>query len=427
LKIGNNRWAGVVAVLIAGLLSPMPMFFTNWGRYTQLAGLVILPGLIFLLLLFSEENNRRKKNIALLSIILAGVALTHYRILLFGLAFLVVYLLFQDHTSEYKTKLIILLWSGLFTLMIFLPWLVNIGSGKMVLQLSNKLQTSAGNLTQAIIQYNAIGNISDYFPAILWIITIFAVGFFLWWQNHTSTKIIAWSLIVFLISNPYLLKLPGTGVTNNFAMMISAYLPNSILLGGFICYLTLVSFARDSQKINKIATVIGLLTIISIGGCGAFQQNKEIQPQTLSLVARPDVRAARWIRTHVPENAHFLVNSFLAFNNTTAVGSDAGWWLPIIADRKTNLPAINYIYEENPDPQYWQKIRSFTSEVNNNLPALDKIIGLLKNEKISYVYIGQQQGQINFAGPTLDPKLLLASNHFKLVYHQDRVWIFSIQ
>ncbi|MGW8145010.1 MAG: hypothetical protein ACWGN2_11485, partial [Anaerolineales bacterium] len=34
LSIGKSRWAGIIAVLIAGLISPMPMFYTNWGRYT---------------------------------------------------------------------------------------------------------------------------------------------------------------------------------------------------------------------------------------------------------------------------------------------------------------------------------------------------------------------------------------------------------
>ena len=34
---GGNRWAGVGAVLTAGLLSPMPAYYVNWGRYAQLA------------------------------------------------------------------------------------------------------------------------------------------------------------------------------------------------------------------------------------------------------------------------------------------------------------------------------------------------------------------------------------------------------
>ncbi|MBE9470936.1 MAG: hypothetical protein IMY75_02325, partial [Chloroflexi bacterium] len=33
-RVSGNRWAGVGATLVAGLLSPMPMFYVNWGRYT---------------------------------------------------------------------------------------------------------------------------------------------------------------------------------------------------------------------------------------------------------------------------------------------------------------------------------------------------------------------------------------------------------
>jgi hypothetical protein len=46
-KITNNKWAGVIAMLIGGLLSPMPMFYVNWGRYTQLAGQAVLPAVIW--------------------------------------------------------------------------------------------------------------------------------------------------------------------------------------------------------------------------------------------------------------------------------------------------------------------------------------------------------------------------------------------
>src|SRR4030043_566280 len=46
----GNRWAGVVSVIAAGLLSPMPSYYINWGRYAQLAGQVILPILLWLVL-----------------------------------------------------------------------------------------------------------------------------------------------------------------------------------------------------------------------------------------------------------------------------------------------------------------------------------------------------------------------------------------
>jgi len=53
--IAKNRWAGVISIFIAGLLSPMPMYFVNWGRYTQLAGLTILPVLTLFLWIFLDE------------------------------------------------------------------------------------------------------------------------------------------------------------------------------------------------------------------------------------------------------------------------------------------------------------------------------------------------------------------------------------
>ena len=39
----NRKLAGIIAALITGLLTPMPAYYTSWGRYTQLAGLLILP------------------------------------------------------------------------------------------------------------------------------------------------------------------------------------------------------------------------------------------------------------------------------------------------------------------------------------------------------------------------------------------------
>ncbi|RME43034.1 MAG: hypothetical protein D6791_16435, partial [Chloroflexi bacterium] len=33
-RLGGSEWTGLIAVLIASLLSPMPAGYVNWGRYT---------------------------------------------------------------------------------------------------------------------------------------------------------------------------------------------------------------------------------------------------------------------------------------------------------------------------------------------------------------------------------------------------------
>jgi len=427
MKIAHNRWAGVTAVLIAGLLSPMPMFFTNWGRYTQLTGLVILPGLIFMFLAFSKQKNLSIKNIALLSFFLAGLALTHYRILLYGFAFLVVYLLIQDVFIELKNRFFTLLWSGLFALIIFLPWLINITNGKLVLQLFKSLHTPVNSLTPSALEYNTFSNLGNYFPTSLWVLTLLSVGFLLWKQNTTALKIILWCLFDVIISNPYLLKLPGTGLTNNFTMLISAYLPTSILLGGFIANLPLDFIRLKAKQTDKLLTFLVLIIITVLSFWGSLQRYRDIQPQTFTLVTRPDIRAAKWIKMHIPENGYFLVNSFLAFSNTTVVGSDAGWWIPVLANRNTTLPPINYVFEKNVYKEYPQDLKNFITIMNEHSWDLDQTIELIKAKNISYVYIGQQRGNVNFSGSILDPIKLMTSSFYKLVYHQDWVWIFKVQ
>ncbi len=93
VRLGGSRWAGVAAVLLAGLIAPMPSYYVNWGRYTQLAGQAILPAAIYLSWVAVADQRPAGTNAAgtmrrrigwpfliLPWVALAGVGLTHYRI-----------------------------------------------------------------------------------------------------------------------------------------------------------------------------------------------------------------------------------------------------------------------------------------------------------------------------------------------------------
>jgi hypothetical protein len=52
---------------------------------------------------------------------------------------------------------------------------------------------------------------------------------------------------------------------------------------------------------------------------------------------------------------------------------------------------------------------------------------MLRERGVTHVYIGQRQGRLNYDGPgILEPRQLLASPHFRPVYHEDRVWVFEV-
>ena len=75
----GNRWAGVVAVLIAGLLCSVPGFYSNWGRYAQLAGQTVLPVALWLTWDLLERKRFDWRGALLLGTCLAGMLLCYYR------------------------------------------------------------------------------------------------------------------------------------------------------------------------------------------------------------------------------------------------------------------------------------------------------------------------------------------------------------
>jgi hypothetical protein len=167
--------------------------------------------------------------------------------------------------------------------------------------------------------------------------------------------------------------------------------------------------------------------LICAGMWGAGQRRSDLSAIDYALVTRPDLRAADWIRTNTPEKAIFLVNSFFAFNGSAIVGSDGGWWLPLLSLRQTNLPPTNYVFEQSPRPDYRQWVNALTEQIISHGLANPDVIAMLKERGISYVYIGQRQGKVNNLGAALDPQLLLASPNYTPIYRQDRVWIFQLK
>jgi len=448
-RVGGNRWAGVGAVLVAGLLAPMPMYYVNWGRYTQLAGQVILPGAIYMawatleaarrtiespVLAGSNWSKLRRRipfnagRMALTWLILGGLALTHYRVLIFALLFFAAFFILRVRRDTWRALLARTFWIGAGAGLLFLPWFIHTFAGKIMLIFSTQLSTPVEAVSTWTQQYNAIGDLSSYLPAPLWLLLPVSIIWGLWRREKGVALISLWSLLVLLAANPQWLRLPGEGALSNFAVFIAAYIPVSVLAG----YL-LGQVVRDKLEVESVRKSLALIlfvtvSVIAVGIWGARQRLGDLQVMTHALVTRPDIRAAEWIQENTPQDARFLVNSFFAYDDTVIVGSDGGWWLPLLAQRQTTLPPLTYGSEGGPRPDYVQWINALTTEIQNKGIAHPDVLALLRERGVTHVYIGQRQGRVNYGGPyVLEPEQLLASPNFRLVYHQDRVWVFEVQ
>lgn len=439
LKASGNRWASISAVLLAGLLFPMPMYYVNWGRYTQLAGQVILPILIFALWMILEKEQIDWKIIILNSVLLAGLALTHYLVLtfagLFLLAFVILHLFREKERSGVLLRTSLIIFSG--SLLIFLPWIPNLLDGRLINNLFTQLLTPTGPTPSSVQEFNSLGDLSIYLPRIIWISLPLIIARCLWNRERYCALVSLWWFILILAANPQWLNLPGSGIISNFTVFISAYIPASILTGSLVGRLLnhpeiglekIAHYKPDEDW--PVSAFKWILYSIVILACflGARLRLQDLQRNEHSLVTQPDIKATNWIQKNTPKEARFLINSLFAFGNNVIVGSDAGWWLPLLANRQTTTPPINYGLEEDPWPGYAQEVNSLTSKIEDLGIDDPDVLKSLRKHNIKFIYIGQRHGSVNSGRfPLLDPKNLLASNNYVPIYHEDRVWIFRIQ
>lgn len=422
VRLGQSRWAGVAALLLAGLLAPMPMLYVQWGRYPQLAGQVILPTAVYLAWHFLEAPRRQWGLLPITSIAFAGMLLTHYRIAIFAVLFfpvlLVVYA--RQPWREWCARIgLLALTSGALTM----PWLLRVLGGQLPVVIGAIVAASAtrGAATPGADTLTVMGGPFFFLPAPMWYAMPLVLFWGLWRRARGVVLAAFWWLLILLAANPQVLGLPGAGTLTNFAFLIAAYIPAGLLIGAAAGWML-----RRWRKPALQATAA--LCLIALAWWGAVQRLHELDLTTTAMVTPADLRAIAWIRDHTPPDARFLVNGFFP-NAGAVVGSDAGWWLPLLARRATTLPPLLYIAEQGPWPDYRLWINELYATLHTLGPDHPATLALLRERGITHVYLGERQGSVGYEGndQIITPETLRNSPAFRLVYRQDQVWIFALE
>jgi hypothetical protein len=421
-RLGRSRWAGVAALLLAGLLAPMPMLYVHWGRYTQLAGQVMLPVAVYLAWRFLEASRRQWILLLITSITFAGMLLTHYRIAIFALCFFPALMLVCARGSwrEWAMRLgLLALLSGALAA----PWLLRVLGGQLLVVLGSIVAASAtrGGAAPGADSLNVMGGPLFFLPAPVWYALPVALLWALWRRNRGVITVALWWLLALLLVNPQALGLPGAGVLTNFAWLIAAYIPAGLIIGALAGAL----LRRISHPALLAALTLG---IAGLAWWGGEQRLQQIDLATTAMVEPADLRAFDWIRHSTPANARFLVNGFFP-NPGVVVGSDGGWWLPLLARRQATLPPILYIAEQGPRPDYRLWINDLYATIHHLGVTHPQTIARLREREVTHVYLGQRGGSVGYGGSEqiIAPESLLGNPAFRLVYHEDQVWIFALQ
>jgi hypothetical protein len=425
-QLTRKRWAGNFAALFVGLVSPMPFFYFNWGRYPQLSGLALLPIAIILTLNLLDQKKVDLKLGAATSLAIIGLALSHYVVSIFFLLFgglFSLYKFIEAHSDrqawhELALKLGLV---GVIGGILSAPWMWNLLKGRSLFIAAKTIERGASN--PAIQAHNVINSFTFFLNGYWYILALIGLGWAIWRREKWVILVGIWASSLLLLANPHYLYLPGTGLINNFSVFISLFLPISVLLGNLVADAII---KIQSWQPWTVGLVVVLLLVLGFRGLtfrlASFQPHHQ-------LVLEQDLQAMAWIEQNTPENAKFLVNEFLAYGGSTVVGADAGWWLPFLANRQTNLPPLIYIKETADEPDYFDEIKRFQQQTTMARLLTGQGWQALQAAGITHIYLGQQtEGPVWYTpAARLDAQQLEASPYYQLLYHQDNVAILEVK
>lgn len=424
-----SRQAAILGMLSVGLFSVFPSWFVNWGRFTQLsAQTILLPAALVTWEALSSITDRKqslsKKTI--IELILAGfinaaVCLLHFRVAVFMLALILIICVSEllnnrRDPAKIKVLLVRILLIGLITAVFILPTLIA-GLKSYIDQRVIKEATNQGASLLTDQWYYSSGdkatlkltlNSSPFLA--LGMIGIFA-GLLSKKNKKLSMITFVWILCLIGFSQLYRFNINVLAFTNITAVLLALYLP--IGIGSGILWNTLFE-KKDSGFIKQMRT-IAIVLLVFTGVITYYVRIKDFEPRR-AFMTDADKTAMEWIKANTNHDAVFGVNTnFL--NPTMPYGTDAGYWLPVYAERQTT--ALTLLASLSDDYQ-------FNLDRSKTIPEFYKTGDLapLCEYGIDYLYSGVKDplGSKDLA------KLsnLLENDNIQLIYEKDSVQVFKV-
>jgi len=414
----RQRSAALFAALVVGLFTPMPAYYVSWGRYTQLAGLLLVPAVLALMAKAWQSDLRRREGLALeilAGVVFGGLLLMHYRMAAFAVALAAAFAFSQfavERGAMWQwarrvagSALVI----GLVSAALTLAWLV-----RMVPNYIAPLVAAPSNG-----QAKAFADFSWRYlsPAGGAPVTIMASLGLLWGLLHRRRFAVAlavWVGALLVLANLGALGLPGSGMLlNNTTVAIALFLPIAVLAGYVVGELGAIvsGYVRPRQR----AATWGLLAAATvIAAASGLRALLPISNPHTALFRQADRAALTWLDKNLPADAVVAINPFL-WGYDLYGGSDGGFWIEALSGRRTIPPPVLYGLG-SPDER--QKVEAYCEAVIQHGSEAQAVWQAAKQAGAQYVFVGERGGPIS-------PHALAQSPYFRTCYAQAGVWIFD--
>jgi hypothetical protein len=409
--------AGLAAALV-GFVFQMPAYYISWGRYTLLAGLVLLgPAIVAANEAVREPAAARSAWIRM-ALLIAGICLTHYFVLLLlalYMAILGIGVLYRAiRARQWGTLGRMAAWSGL-GILLALPWIIwlwqNAGQQAGV-EVVSALDSSA-EAKKRVADYFV------YFSSLIgprynhYLLGFAALGALFGLRRKGMWALIAWTALVVFFAMPWGLRVDPFR-PDLFAIVF--FFPAAILLAEL-----LASAAEALPAVLKRAPTTGQrvfwaalgLPVILILVWG-LRQTRGVTNATTIIATPADVAALDWVQANTPPTARFFINSVPW--QASYRGVDGGYWLAPYTGRGSLVPPLLYAWGSK---ESVRQVKDWAVRAQALETCSPDFWAIAREADLSYVYLREGVGKLQPANLAECPRL-------RLVYQGRGVYIYQI-
>jgi len=413
VELTHRQSVGIAAAALTGFVSQMPAYYTSWGRYTLLAGMVLLP-IAMTAAVGTWRNPRRPQSGVRLALLTGGLILTHYLAAAYYFCFLLALVLtgvIGYRRTWWQHRVFTLsVWSGL-GLVIVAPWIVRVFPYVIpFVHIQTMVNMTSSDPTGFPGRVGYLWYLVNR-PRSWAILSLTLLAAAVSLARRRSTRLlVVWVAILAVLSNEWLCQMQPFRAD---LTLICLFLPLNILAAeGLLGLRSLINMVTRSALVSSFVLI---LLLIALSVWGFLDTISIINPGNV-LTTQADVEALTWIKENIPSNARFLINVEHWYPDMYR-GSDGGWWIPLLSQRVTVLP---------PGVFYGWGSRRYGLEVKRVAEQIKEIDGctlafwkLVQEQHITHIYIGAKGG-------TLQPRWFDTCPGIWRVYMGYNVHIYEI-
>ena len=380
----RSRTAAVLAAAVTGLVSYYPAYYLAWGRYTHLAGALLLLGWMTEALRTVRKPSRGQ--IALLAILSAGLALVHVRMAFFAAVFAIVILaaVALRRSARARTFMRAACALGIACVVagaIISPWLVRLHRGSVMASALLPAGAPASGAAAASVAswdtpndarsdlfwvpHNAMllsfatagmsglanfGGLSsaERIASVAWWLSVILLASRMAARRRTRTRALlvalamigGWCLLVAILLNGAALGLPRLRFATNDAAIITTFIPLSIAAGAMGAW-ALRGVVRPRMRFAALGAVVVACAVF-----GGIALSDVMNPGTV-IADAGDLQALRWIATSLPPDA-VLIGGVQPWYSGTFSGTDGAYWSSVLTGRYSLPPPSLYGWSQPP-------------------------------------------------------------------------------